>query len=174
MVPQKPCAIKSSHECQNFQVTRSSDEPYRTKQLYKIINRLFFQGASFRLHHGTHRRLRKRCHRIRLVLLSPGRSHDILVHSDLLYNLFLGNCKNKSLFFVLQSSPLIFPPGFCERNNLALKPPVSTPGGEEEKFSWYEYLKNTRSQAAPVNLFINREEIKHGFKVGLLFLRLMM
>jgi len=66
-----------------------------------------------------------------------------------------------------QSSPLIFPPGFCERNNLALKPPVSTPGGEEEKFSWYEYLKNTRSQAAPVNLFINREEIKHGFKVGM-------
>ena len=60
-----------------------------------------------------------------------------------------------------QSSPLIFPPGFSERNNLELKPPT----GYEEKFSWYEYLKATRSQAAPVSLFLNRDESKHGFKV---------
>lgn len=65
-----------------------------------------------------------------------------------------------------QSSPLIFPPGFCERNNLALKPPVAS-AAEDEKFSWYEYLKNTRSVAAPNNLFIDRTEAKHGFKVPL-------
>ena len=62
-----------------------------------------------------------------------------------------------------QSSPLIFPPGFSERNNLELKPPT----GHEDRFSWYDYLKATRSQAAPVSLFLNRDDVKHGFKVGM-------
>ena len=51
--------------------------------------------------------------------------------------------------------------GFCERNSLSLKPPA----GYEDNFTWYEYLKDTQSQAAPVALFINRGEVKHGFKV---------
>ena len=59
------------------------------------------------------------------------------------------------------SSPLIFPPGFAERNNIQLKRPT----GYEDKFSWYEYLKDTRSQAAPVSLFCRRDDVKHGFKV---------
>ena len=59
------------------------------------------------------------------------------------------------------SSPLIFPPGFAERNNIELKRPT----GYEDKFSWYEYLKETRSQAAAVSLFCRREDVKHGFKV---------
>ena len=61
------------------------------------------------------------------------------------------------------SSPLIFPPGFAERNNIQLKRPT----GYEDKFSWYEYLKETRSQAAPVSLFCRRDDVKHGFKVGM-------
>ena len=56
---------------------------------------------------------------------------------------------------------MIFPPGFAERNNIELKRPT----GYEDKFSWYEYLKETRSQAAAVSLFCRREDVKHGFKV---------
>ncbi len=59
------------------------------------------------------------------------------------------------------SSPLIFRAGFSEANKLDLKPPT----GYEDKFSWYEYLKETKSQAAPASLFCPREDIKHGFKV---------
>ena len=59
------------------------------------------------------------------------------------------------------SSPLIFPPGFCEKNKISLKPPA----GWENRFTWYNYLKDTKSQAAPVNLFISRDEVKHPFKV---------
>ena len=44
------------------------------------------------------------------------------------------------------SSPLIFPPGFCERNKIELKPPT----GWEDKFCWYEYLKDTNAKAAPI------------------------
>lgn len=61
------------------------------------------------------------------------------------------------------SSPLIFPPGFCDKNRIKLKPPA----GWEERFTWYDYLKETKSQAAPVSLFLPREECKHSFKVGM-------
>lgn len=59
------------------------------------------------------------------------------------------------------SSPLIFPPGFAKRCNIDLKPPT----GYEDKFSWYEYLKATRSQAAPIELFCNRDDVKNHYKV---------
>ena len=61
------------------------------------------------------------------------------------------------------SSPLIFPPGFCERKNIKLKPPA----GYEDNFSWMEYLKKTNSQPAPVGLFCAKEDVRHGFKVRL-------
>ena len=64
------------------------------------------------------------------------------------------------------SSPLIFPPGFAERSNIQLKRPT----GYEDKFSWYEYLKETRSQAAPISLFCRRDDVKHGFKVNLYYI----
>ena len=61
------------------------------------------------------------------------------------------------------SSPLIFPAGFCERNKIELKPPT----GYEDKFSWYEYLKDTNAKAAPIEIFCPREPVEHDFEVGM-------
>ena len=61
------------------------------------------------------------------------------------------------------SSPLIFPAGFCERNKIELKPPT----GWEDKFTWYEYLKDTQSKAAPVELFCPREPVEHDYEAGM-------
>jgi len=61
------------------------------------------------------------------------------------------------------SSPLIFPAGFCERNKIDLKPPT----GWEEKFTWYEYLKDTSSKAAPIELFCPRDPVEHDFERGM-------
>jgi hypothetical protein len=63
------------------------------------------------------------------------------------------------------SAPLIFPPGFCEKNRIQLKPPA----GWEEGFTWPEYLKETKSTPAPFNLFHPRDEVKHGFRVRIYF-----
>ena len=60
------------------------------------------------------------------------------------------------------SSPLIFHPGYCEKNHIELKPPT----GWEDSFTWYNYLRETNSVAAPVGLFSqNRDSVRHGFKV---------
>ncbi|ESO95252.1 hypothetical protein LOTGIDRAFT_144696 [Lottia gigantea] len=59
------------------------------------------------------------------------------------------------------SSPCIFPVGFCEINGITLTPPRGFKG----IFKWFEYLKQTKSVAAPVKLF-DKEIPKHGFKVG--------
>lgn len=62
------------------------------------------------------------------------------------------------------SSPLIFPPGYCEKKNIKLEPPT----GWEDNFTWYDYLKETKAQAAPVSLFNpHRDDVRHGFKVGM-------
>ena len=61
------------------------------------------------------------------------------------------------------SSPLIFPAGFCERNKIELKPPT----GYEDKFSWYEYLKDTNAKAAPIEIFCPREPVEHDFEKGM-------
>lgn len=47
------------------------------------------------------------------------------------------------------TSPYIFPVGFCEINGLPLTPPRNYKG----EFKWFDYLKQSRSQAAPVKLF---------------------
>ncbi|GIX93977.1 MBT domain-containing protein 1 [Caerostris darwini] len=60
------------------------------------------------------------------------------------------------------SSPCIFPVGFCESNNIYLTPPR----GYKGEFKWAEYLKKTKSEAAPVDLF--RKDIPdHGFNEGM-------
>lgn len=60
------------------------------------------------------------------------------------------------------TSPCIFPVGFCEVNGLTLTPPR----GYKAPFRWFDYLKQTRSVAAPVKLF-DKEIPKHGFKSGM-------
>uniref|UniRef100_G3MF18 FCS-type domain-containing protein n=1 Tax=Amblyomma maculatum TaxID=34609 RepID=G3MF18_AMBMU len=47
------------------------------------------------------------------------------------------------------SSPCIFPVGFCELNGIELTPPR----GHKGEFRWFEYLRQTKSVAAPVALF---------------------
>ena len=61
------------------------------------------------------------------------------------------------------SSPFVFPPGFCDRNNIKLKDPA----GFEGDFQWPEYLKTTKSEAAPMVLFSHKDDCKHGFKVDM-------
>src|ERR1700722_17541481 len=47
------------------------------------------------------------------------------------------------------TSPCIFPAGFCKLNALELTPPR----GYNKAFDWFQYLKETKSVAAPVPLF---------------------
>ncbi|XP_064636083.1 MBT domain-containing protein 1-like isoform X2 [Lineus longissimus] len=61
------------------------------------------------------------------------------------------------------SSPCIFPVGFCEINNIELSPPK---GYRTPPFKWFDYLKQTKSVAAPVKLF-DKVIPKHGYKVGM-------
>merc|ERR1719397_2279823 len=61
------------------------------------------------------------------------------------------------------SSPFVFPPGFCDRNNIKLK----APAGFDGDFQWPEYIKTTKSEAAPMILFSHKDDCKHGFKVGM-------
>ncbi|KAM9346601.1 MBT domain-containing protein 1-like [Symphorus nematophorus] len=61
------------------------------------------------------------------------------------------------------TSPSIFPSGFCEINNIELTPPR---GYTNLPFRWFEYLKETKSVAAPVNLF-NKDVPNHGFRPGM-------
>ncbi|XP_059204723.1 MBT domain-containing protein 1-like isoform X2 [Centropristis striata] len=61
------------------------------------------------------------------------------------------------------TSPSVFPAGFCEINNIELTPPR---GYSALPFRWFEYLKETKSVAAPVNLF-NKDVPDHGFRPGM-------
>uniref|UniRef100_A0A3B4Z9M8 MBT domain-containing protein 1-like n=1 Tax=Stegastes partitus TaxID=144197 RepID=A0A3B4Z9M8_9TELE len=61
------------------------------------------------------------------------------------------------------TSPSIFPAGFCEINNIELTPPR---GYTNLPFRWFEYLRETKSVAAPVNLF-NKDVPNHGFRPGM-------
>ncbi|KAF0033150.1 hypothetical protein F2P81_015440 [Scophthalmus maximus] len=48
------------------------------------------------------------------------------------------------------TSPSVFPAGFCEINDIELTPPR---GYTSLPFTWFEYLKQSKSVAAPVQLF---------------------
>nr|CAD7201775.1 unnamed protein product [Timema douglasi] len=56
-------------------------------------------------------------------------------------------------FWVNADSMDIFPAGWCEKNNHKLQPPK---GYMPSSFNWGSYLKMSRSQAAPRNLFANK------------------
>ncbi|XP_042360444.1 MBT domain-containing protein 1-like isoform X2 [Plectropomus leopardus] len=61
------------------------------------------------------------------------------------------------------TSPSIFPAGFCEINDIELTPPR---GYTNLPFRWFEYLKESKSVAAPVSLF-NKDVPNHGFRPGM-------
>ena len=61
------------------------------------------------------------------------------------------------------SSPFIFAPGYCDRNNIKLKPPAGFIG----EFNWVDYLKTTKSEAAPMMLFSHKENLEHSFRPGM-------
>ena len=43
---------------------------------------------------------------------------------------------------------------------------MQVPAGYDGDFLWMEYLKKTKSQSAPLSLFLHKDEYKHAFKVG--------
>ncbi|CAL8282416.1 unnamed protein product [Boreogadus saida] len=61
------------------------------------------------------------------------------------------------------TSPSLFPAGFCDINSIQLTPPR---GYSNLPLRWFEYLKESSSVAAPVNLF-NKEWPNHGFRPGM-------
>ncbi|KAG5900209.1 hypothetical protein JTB14_008091 [Gonioctena quinquepunctata] len=61
----------------------------------------------------------------------------------------------------------IFPMGWCEKYGHVLQPPA---GFTVENFNWIQYLKQTKSAAAPKHLFANRAGqaiCPNGFRVGM-------
>lgn len=58
------------------------------------------------------------------------------------------SCNN--WFCYHMTSPVIFPPGFCGRNNISLTPPK---GYDASSFDWHDYLAVTNSVPAPPALF---------------------
>ncbi|XP_067904923.1 lethal(3)malignant brain tumor-like protein 1 [Heterodontus francisci] len=69
-------------------------------------------------------------------------------------------------FWVNADSPDIHPAGWCEKTGHRLYLPK---GYKEEEFNWPNYLRITKSQAAPKQLFINQNTMVTplGFRVGM-------
>ncbi|XP_069744132.1 lethal(3)malignant brain tumor-like protein 1 [Narcine bancroftii] len=69
-------------------------------------------------------------------------------------------------FWVNADSPDIHPAGWCEKTGHRLYLPR---GYKEEEFNWPNYLRITKSQAAPKQLFINQNTMVTplGFRVGM-------
>ncbi|XP_030754394.1 lethal(3)malignant brain tumor-like protein 4 [Sitophilus oryzae] len=70
-------------------------------------------------------------------------------------------------FWVNADSMDIFPMGWCEKYGHVLRPP---PGYTDETFNWLQYLKDTKSTAAPKHLFANRAGqaiCPNGFRIGM-------
>ncbi|OXB53515.1 hypothetical protein ASZ78_003341, partial [Callipepla squamata] len=69
-------------------------------------------------------------------------------------------------FWLNADSPDIHPAGWFEETGHKLQPPK---GYKEEEFSWTNYLKITKAQAAPKHLFVirNTYEAPPGFEVGM-------
>ncbi|KAL0594971.1 Lethalmalignant brain tumor-like protein 1 [Plecturocebus cupreus] len=69
-------------------------------------------------------------------------------------------------FWVNANSPDIHPAGWFEKTGHKLQPPK---GYKEEEFSWSQYLRGTRAQAAPKHLFVSQSHSPPplGFQVGM-------
>uniref|UniRef100_A0A8C6YVM8 Lethal(3)malignant brain tumor-like protein 1 n=3 Tax=Nothoprocta TaxID=8806 RepID=A0A8C6YVM8_NOTPE len=67
-------------------------------------------------------------------------------------------------FWLNADSPNIHPAGWFEETGHKLQPPK---GYKEEEFSWTNYLKITKAQAAPKHLFVIRNSAPPGFEVGM-------
>ncbi|XP_078300186.1 lethal(3)malignant brain tumor-like protein 1 isoform X6 [Panthera onca] len=75
-------------------------------------------------------------------------------------------------FWINANSPDIHPAGWFEKTGHKLQPPK---GYKEEEFSWSQYLRSTRAQAAPKHLFVNQSHVSGpeqsppplGFQVGM-------
>ncbi|XP_036899994.1 lethal(3)malignant brain tumor-like protein 1 [Sturnira hondurensis] len=69
-------------------------------------------------------------------------------------------------FWINANSPDIHPAGWFEKTGHKLQPPK---GFKEEEFSWSQYLRGTRAQAAPKHLFVSQSHTPPplGFQVGM-------
>ncbi|XP_061745318.1 lethal(3)malignant brain tumor-like protein 1 isoform X5 [Nerophis ophidion] len=69
-------------------------------------------------------------------------------------------------FWVNANSPDVHPVGWCERTGHKLHTPK---GCKEEEFTWANYLKMTKAQVAPEELFASpgRTDVQCGFQVGM-------
>nr|XP_038962647.1 lethal(3)malignant brain tumor-like protein 1 isoform X4 [Rattus norvegicus] len=69
-------------------------------------------------------------------------------------------------FWVNANSPDIHPAGWFEKTGHKLQPPK---GYKEEEFSWSQYLRSTKAQAAPKHLFVSQSHSPPpvGFQVGM-------
>ncbi|XP_041526514.1 lethal(3)malignant brain tumor-like protein 1 isoform X1 [Microtus oregoni] len=69
-------------------------------------------------------------------------------------------------FWVNANSPDIHPAGWFEKTGHKLQPPK---GYKAEEFSWSQYLRSTRAQAAPKHLFVSQSQSSPlvGFQVGM-------
>ncbi|XP_025024712.1 lethal(3)malignant brain tumor-like protein 1 [Python bivittatus] len=72
-------------------------------------------------------------------------------------------------FWLNADSPNIHPAGWFEKTGHKLQPPKGGLGYKEEEFSWANYLKITKAQAAPKNLFASPDSnaTPIGFQVGM-------
>nr|XP_045741741.1 lethal(3)malignant brain tumor-like protein 1 isoform X2 [Mirounga angustirostris] len=69
-------------------------------------------------------------------------------------------------FWINANSPDIHPAGWFEKTGHKLQPPK---GYKEEEFSWSQYLRSSRAQAAPKHLFASQSHSPPplGFQVGM-------
>nr|XP_048296902.1 lethal(3)malignant brain tumor-like protein 1 isoform X2 [Myodes glareolus] len=69
-------------------------------------------------------------------------------------------------FWINANSPDIHPAGWFEKTGHKLQPPK---GYKAEEFSWSQYLRSTRAQAAPKHLFVSQSQSSSpvGFQVGM-------
>ncbi|XP_003742813.1 MBT domain-containing protein 1 [Galendromus occidentalis] len=100
---------------------------------------------------------------LNLSTICVGTVHKILRNNYLMIGVDGATHPNGSdLMCYHASSPYIFPAGFCKLYNLDLQPPHQI---KRKDFDWDEYLKETKSKAAPFCLF-RRGLPNHDFKAG--------
>ncbi|KAK6188158.1 hypothetical protein SNE40_004401 [Patella caerulea] len=71
-------------------------------------------------------------------------------------------------FWTNADSPFLFPIGWCEKNGKTLQPPKGYP--PTESFNWPNYLRMTKSTAAPKGLFVSQPATSvtpTAFRVGM-------